>query len=452
MGCIAGGINRIYRFFCLFFLAVIYPYHVEQMKARAVETVSHMQLVMPHLDAAARQSYLEKISQKTEELSYLLLMDVHGVALAHSNPKRVGMRFDEPGIRRCLATGERVEQIFMRDADNPSSPYHGEKTIDMIEPLHLDDGTVVGAVNVGVSLAKVERIKSKYLQVLLVVSFAWLIFILAFALSQLRTMAQKRKADIALRESERRLSHAITATSDTIWEYGLSDRGLSYNVRWHEMLGCAELEGALPLEYWQGLCHPDDIDRVSATIQAALSLHDKVRYEVEFRMRHTAGHWQWMLGRGNVVEFDAAGQALSLSGTIVDINERKLQEERLRESEARYRGIINNMQDGYYRGDREGVLIFISPSLPQILGYDTAEEMLGRSIESFWAHPEERAAMIELIGRNGKVTDYEVQLLRKDGTAVCCATSSAYCRDQAGNIVGVEGIVRDISERKSMQG
>lgn len=97
---------------------------------------------------------------------------------------------------------------------------------------------MVGAVNVGVSLAKVERVKSKYLQVLGVVSLAWLIFILAFALSQLRTMAQKRKADIALRESERRLSHAITATSDTIWEYGLTDRRLGYSVRWHEMLGC----------------------------------------------------------------------------------------------------------------------------------------------------------------------------------------------------------------------
>jgi hypothetical protein len=48
------------------------------------------------------------------------------------------MNFDEPGFRKCLATGERIEQIYFRDQDNPASPYHNEKTLDILNPTTLE--------------------------------------------------------------------------------------------------------------------------------------------------------------------------------------------------------------------------------------------------------------------------------------------------------------------------
>ena len=431
-----------------FFMVVIFPFHVEQMKKRAIETVDHMQTVMLHLPAEARQAYLERILKKTDGLSYLLLMDVAGIALAHSSPERVGLRFDEPGIRQAIKTGTRIEQVYIRDADNPASPYHNEKTIDIIEPFYGVDGTLAGAVNVGISLAAIEGIKQRYIFFSAVAATCWLLFVSIFAVSHLRTMALKRQTARALRESERRLSHAIAATSDVIWEYDLISGRLYYSSRWYGILGYSDQEFESTLDQWKASCHPEDVQRVLDKIQAVIAIHDKNGYEIEFRMRDKQGAWRWFLGRGNAVEFDPEGAPLLLSGTIADITERKRNEERLRESESRYRRVIENIQDVYYRTDREGNLLFISPSGIRLLGYEEPTEVLGQPNASFWVHPEERAAMLEIIRKNGKVLDYEVLLRRQDGSAVQVSTSSGYYRDQNGEVQGVEGIIRDISERK----
>ena len=434
-----------------FFLFVIFPYHVDQMKRRAEETVDHMQLAMPNMAPAVQQQYLEQLFSKTEDISYLLLMDLQGVALAHSNPKRVGMRFNEPGIRRSLATGERIEQVYVRDQDNPSSPYHGEKTIDIIEPYYLSDGNIAGAVNVGISLKKVERIKRNYLLVSCLISTVCLLFIAGFIISQLRTRTLKRKADQALLESEQRLSRVIEATSDAIWEYKLDDGTFYYSPRLNEILGARGIFEKKTLDDLQALCHKDDLARIRETVLAGLSHHNKNKHEVEFRIRHADGRWQWVLGRGNVIEFAPDGRPEILSGTIVDIQERKEQEERLRESEARYRGIIENMQDGYYRTNNEGMLVFVSPAMLSMLGYESLEEVSGVSVELFWMFPERRKPMLAQIKQQGKVIDYEIQLRSKRGKVIHCATSSTFYRDHSGEILGVEGIVRDIGERKHMQ-
>ena len=103
--------------FSYFFLQVVFPFHIEEVKKRAGETIFHLQTVLPHLPPEVRHTYLQGLAAKNDDLSYLLLMDLQGVALVHSDPSRVGMNFDDPGLRQCLSTGSRVEQIYIRDAD-----------------------------------------------------------------------------------------------------------------------------------------------------------------------------------------------------------------------------------------------------------------------------------------------------------------------------------------------
>jgi len=69
----------------------------------------------------------------------------------------------------------------------------------------------------------------------------------------------------------------------------------------------------------------------------------------------------------------------------------------------------------------------------------------------FLSHPDDRKQFLEEVYRNGKVTDYEVHLRRKDGSAVLVATSSHLYHDPAGNILGVEGTFRDITEKKRQE-
>jgi len=136
---------------------------------------------------------------------------------------------------------------------------------------------------------------------------------------------------------------------------------------------------------------------------------------------------------------------------VVNINQRRRAEKALRVSESRYRGMIENIQDTFYRTDTQGILIFISSSGARLLGSDSPQEMVGRPIASFWNVPEERLELLEAIQRDGVVHDYEVLLVRKDGTPVSVSTTSSYYHDKDGNVLGVEGVFRDITERKQAE-
>jgi PAS domain S-box-containing protein len=135
--------------------------------------------------------------------------------------------------------------------------------------------------------------------------------------------------------------------------------------------------------------------------------------------------------------------------TSDEITYSKEEIETLRKSEESYRNIVNNVQDVFYRSNSEGKLIMISNSVRNILGYDSAEEYIGINIaEEMYYYPEERDKLIELLRRDGSVSDYETTLRRKDGSPVIVSTSSHFYYDDNGNVAGVEGVVRDITARK----
>jgi PAS domain S-box-containing protein len=131
--------------------------------------------------------------------------------------------------------------------------------------------------------------------------------------------------------------------------------------------------------------------------------------------------------------------------------ERSRAEAVLRESERRFRGIVENIQDIYYRTDTNGHVIMVSPSALKHLGYDSLDEVLGRPMESFYARPEERKVFLQTLAEKGLVNDYWVRLRKKDGFGLDMSANSYFCYDDQGNVAGVEGIIRDVTERKRLQ-
>ncbi len=120
----------------------------------------------------------------------------------------------------------------------------------------------------------------------------------------------------------------------------------------------------------------------------------------------------------------------------------------VRENEARYRSIVENIQDMYYRTDIEGRLVLLSPSTARQLGYAGTGDMLGRFAAEFWVEPEARRELLRRIEAQGAVKDYEVLLKTRDGRHLLVSTTSAHYHDADGKVLGVEGIFRDITERK----
>jgi PAS domain S-box-containing protein len=124
-------------------------------------------------------------------------------------------------------------------------------------------------------------------------------------------------------------------------------------------------------------------------------------------------------------------------------------ENALRESEEKYRNIIENIQDIFYRADMKGNLVMISLAGAKQMGYDSVDAMLGLNIaKTFYVVPEERDGFLKVLEKTGVVNDYEITLKRKDGTLVPVRASSHIYFDKSGNPLGVEGLLSDLTERK----
>jgi len=135
-----------------------------------------------------------------------------------------------------------------------------------------------------------------------------------------------------------------------------------------------------------------------------------------------------------------------------EISEHKQTEEALQESEANYKNVLENMYDVFYRANMNGELVFCSPSIVNMFGYDRMDEIIGMDIAStFYQNPRERAALIKEINTYGRVIQYEAVLTRKDGTPVYVETNAHLIFDQDGQRIGLEGVVRDITKRKQAE-
>lgn len=148
------------------------------------------------------------------------------------------------------------------------------------------------------------------------------------------------------------------------------------------------------------------------------------------------------------------GNIQAVLGVAIDITERKRienalrkSEEMLRESEELYRSVVENMQDVYYRTDKDGFITMLSPSASRFYGAPL-EELLGKNMADFWMYPNQRAEMLEKIRRDGVVRDYEVAIRGRDGSPISVAVTTSFRKDKEGNILGVDGVARDITQRK----
>jgi PAS domain S-box-containing protein len=139
-----------------------------------------------------------------------------------------------------------------------------------------------------------------------------------------------------------------------------------------------------------------------------------------------------------------------VGGVIIfseDITKRKNTEEALRVSEEKYRRILENLQDGYFRGNERGIVTMANRKAARMFGYDSPDELIGMPVVSMYHRAGDRDTIIHMLEGSGEVTDYAVEGVRKDGTTFWCSLSAQTIRDDVGRVRGTEGIVREISGR-----
>ncbi len=121
-------------------------------------------------------------------------------------------------------------------------------------------------------------------------------------------------------------------------------------------------------------------------------------------------------------------------------------------SERVLRNLIESVQSGVYMADKEGNLFFVNQAFVNILGFSSKEEILGLNLaRQIYAHPQDREDFLKAMERTGFVRDYEVKNKRKDGSVVVLSVTSNFIRNDSGAVIGVEGIVQDITGKKRLE-
>ncbi len=164
------------------------------------------------------------------------------------------------------------------------------------------------------------------------------------------------------------------------------------------------------------------------------------------RVIGTLDVWLETARRPTTDELDRLARMARLAGIAI---KRQLDEERLRSSEARYRGLFENVVDGVYITSRDGEIVAVNRALAEMLGYDGPEDLksIGRT-PTLYVNPIDRERVWARLEEQGVVRNFEYRLRRKDGAEIVVLENSRAIYDESGNVVAHEGTITDITERK----
>lgn len=260
-------------------------------------------------------------------------------------------------------------------------------------------------------------------------------------------VAERKQTAVALKESEARFRAIIDASPLGIF---LTDAegGFIYTNRVYQNISAQSFGDALG-EGWRTGLHPEDRDRFLSQWSAALA-HGR-SYESISRLLRKDGATVWVEVRAVPVRM---GQALTgYMGTLDDVTESRRAEEALRASEERYRELFENANDIVFTADLEGHFTTMNKAGERLTGYSREEALRMRlSFEQLVA-PEHRDLAREMLfyGPETETPDnYQLEILAKKGRRLGLEVSTRWMF-QHGVRIGLQGIARDVTERKHLE-
>ena len=149
--------------------------------------------------------------------------------------------------------------------------------------------------------------------------------------------------------------------------------------------------------------------------------------------------------------FDESGRVGEYQAMGRDVTAYWRMERELLRSEAKYRDIFENSAEGIFQFDPGGTMVACNPALARVLGYVSAEEVLleqGDLFRRIQARQEDRLEFLRLLAQRGRILDFEMQVVRRDGRTVWLSLNARAVLDDSGRLARVEGAARDITDRK----
>jgi len=262
-----------------------------------------------------------------------------------------------------------------------------------------------------------------------------------------RDVTEQRRAERAVFEAKERVELALDGGNLAEWHFDVERDELYAGDGWVRFLGHGRSPAVGKGAMLYDMMHPEDRERSRGIMVRALK-GELEEYVDEFRVQTRAGDWKWLQARGRVVERDAEGRALRVSGTIADIDSRKRAETALQEAEARYRSLVDLAPNGVLVHSA-GVIEYANPAAARLLKAESPAQLIGTRLEALFNPadlPRVRERQSVLLAAPAAVGFEERRMRCLDGTELI-VEGAAVSFLERGRMV-VQGVLRDVTEER----
>lgn len=237
---------------------------------------------------------------------------------------------------------------------------------------------------------------------------------------------------------------ALESAGVGAWVWNIADRSFDVDDRMFAMLGYRPHEVPANHQTFVTHFHPDDLRRLGPALIAVLK-GQTARFFFEYRMRHKDGSWRWLTARGQVIERDANGRALRLTGINADRTDRRLAEEQQRVAAVAF---ASSAAMAISAADQ--TILRVNPAFEALSGYSAAE-VIGRHsniMKSGRQSAEFYRQMWAALNGPGGHWEGELWNRRKDGTVFPDWLAITAVRDSQGQVTHYVAVHSDITLRK----
>jgi PAS domain S-box-containing protein len=263
-----------------------------------------------------------------------------------------------------------------------------------------------------------------------------------------RDITERKQAEEALKESKEHLELALSAASMGTWRWNIKTDQDTRDASFNRMLGLKATESTQSVKDFIQYVHPDDRAAVDEEIKRAIRERDI--YRIEFRIVRPDGTIYWLSDRGKVY-YDQKNDPAYMTGAVFNVTERKKAEETLRESETKYRTLVENIPQRIFFKDEHSVYISCNENYARNLKIKS-EEIAGKTDYDFY--PKELAEKYRTddkrIMESGKAEEIEEKYIQ-EGKEFIVQTVKTPVKDEQGNVIGILGVFWDITERKNKE-
>ncbi|MRR06829.1 MAG: PAS domain S-box protein [Deltaproteobacteria bacterium] len=257
-------------------------------------------------------------------------------------------------------------------------------------------------------------------------------------------ISERKRAERDLRHANERLELSQHAAGAGVWDWDMARGRLEWSRELFELFGLDPEKDCAEFETWLRVMHPDDRSAASARIDNAVS--DGSILDSEYRILLKDGTVRWINALGRTM-YNPEGKPLRMLGICFDVTRRRRMEESLRQSEDRYRSLVELSPDALFINLNDRI-VFVNQAAVGLLGASSVNELVGRNPFDFRL-PEYHAIFRERNERclAGETTPLiEGKILKLDGSIVDVEEAAATFTMEEGSAIQV--IMRDITERK----